>query len=159
MKKQTFPVTNIGSVSLLMVFIVLCLVTFATLSLSSATSDYRFSQNIATHNTQYYDASNKASLQLKEIDKLLLTAYQTNSSDYFNAAAKLIQSESDLTAEFSLKNSTITYQETVNDNRSLKVVLTLNKPGNFSNGFYRITSWQETSTADWKSDNSLNLIK
>ena len=35
MNKRKFPVTNIGSVSLLMIFIVLCMVTLAALSLSN----------------------------------------------------------------------------------------------------------------------------
>lgn len=41
MNKRKFPVTNIGSVSLLMIFIVLCMVTLAALSLSTASGSYR----------------------------------------------------------------------------------------------------------------------
>ena len=45
MNKRKFPVTNIGSVSLLMIFIVLCMVTLAALSLSTASGSYRFAQS------------------------------------------------------------------------------------------------------------------
>ena len=45
--KKHSPVVNIGSSLLLVIFLVLCLVTFATLSLSSARSDYGFSSRLA----------------------------------------------------------------------------------------------------------------
>lgn len=159
MKKQAFPVTNIGSVSLLMVFIVLCLVTFATLSLSSAASDYRFSQNIAEHNSCYYDASNSITLRLKEIDQVLQTAYKNNPSNYFQTAEAGLNELERLSTDFSHEEPAIIIQEATSDTRALVVALTLNKPEDQSNGFYRITSWKEVSTAEWKTDNNLNLVK
>ena len=51
MNKRKFPVTNIGSVSLLMIFIVLCMVTLAALSLSTASGSYRSAQTLAGHTT------------------------------------------------------------------------------------------------------------
>ena len=65
MKRRSYPVTNIGSVSLLMIFIVLCLVAFSALSLSGAVSDRQYSQKIARHNTEYYEASAQATGILK----------------------------------------------------------------------------------------------
>lgn len=56
MNKRKFPVTNIGSVSLLMIFIVLCMVTLAALSLSTASGSYRSAQTLAGHTTAYYRA-------------------------------------------------------------------------------------------------------
>ena len=47
--KKKLSITNIGTVSLLMIFIILCMVTFAALSLSSAAADHRFSQKMADH--------------------------------------------------------------------------------------------------------------
>lgn len=58
-KSQT-PVTTIGVPSLLVVFLILCLVTFACLSLSTAKSDYTYSEENAAHKTAYYEACNKA---------------------------------------------------------------------------------------------------
>lgn len=42
---------NIGSSSLLIIFLILSLVTFAVLSLSGAKSDYTFSEKLASHKT------------------------------------------------------------------------------------------------------------
>ena len=84
--KQQSTFINIGSSSLLMVFLVLCLTTFAILSLSSAQSDYSFSKKFAEHKTEYYEASSKAEMILGEIDQILaetakqVTAAQNNAA-------------------------------------------------------------------------------
>lgn len=67
--KKESSVINIGSSSLLVIFLILCLVTFATLTLSSAVSDYRFSQKLADRKTAYYEASNRAEELLSQIDE------------------------------------------------------------------------------------------
>ncbi len=59
-EKQQSYFVNIGSSSLLVIFLILCLVTFAILSLSSAKSDHSFSQRLAQHRRVYYEASAKA---------------------------------------------------------------------------------------------------
>ena len=75
-KKKSAPFVNIGSSSLLVIFMVLCLVTFATLSLSSAQSDYKFSQRLADRRTDYYTASNQAEEVLHSVDTVLAGAYE-----------------------------------------------------------------------------------
>jgi len=90
--KQQSTFINIGSSSLLMVFLVLCLTTFAILSLSSAQSDYSFSKKFAEHKTEYYEASSRAEMILGEIDQILaetskqVTAAQNNAVQ--NSAAQ-----------------------------------------------------------------------
>lgn len=54
-EKQKFGFVNIGTASLLVVFLTLCLVAFALLSLSTAKSDYEFSQKLAERTTAYYE--------------------------------------------------------------------------------------------------------
>ncbi|MBQ0018409.1 MAG: hypothetical protein KBS63_04240 [Clostridiales bacterium] len=54
-RKVSAPASNIGIASLLVVFLVLCLVVFATLSLSTALNDYSQSQKQAQHVTEYYE--------------------------------------------------------------------------------------------------------
>lgn len=52
-KKRSFGI-SIGSSSILVVFVVLCLTTFATLSLVSANADYRLSRKTADAAASYY---------------------------------------------------------------------------------------------------------
>ena len=69
--KQQSSFVNIGSSSLLIVFLVLCLATFSILSLSSAKSDYTLSERLAEHKNQYYEASSKAESVLDKVDATL----------------------------------------------------------------------------------------
>ena len=54
-KDQKSGFVNIGTASLLVVFLTLCLVSLAMLSLSTAKSDYEFSQKLAQKTTAYYN--------------------------------------------------------------------------------------------------------
>ena len=58
--RRQAPFVNVGSSLLLVIFLLLCLITFATLSFSSAQSDESFSQRIAQRKTDYYEACNQA---------------------------------------------------------------------------------------------------
>ena len=159
MKKKTYPVANIGSVSLPMVFIILCLVTFATLSLSSAAGDYKYSKDTARHNTEYYSACNEAERKLKEIDGILWNAYRNRSDDYYADAAALLNTVEGIALDLSSDEPILTFEEKINEDKALKIVLTLNNSDNLSGGFYRITSWQEISTAGWEGNDRLKLIE
>ena len=53
----------------------------------------------------------------------------------------------------------MTFEEKINEDKALKIVLTLNNSDNLSGGFYRITSWQEISTAGWEGNDRLKLIE
>ncbi len=159
MKKPSFPVTNIGSVSLLMTFIVLCLVTFSTLSLSGSVSEYHYSQKLAQHNQDYYEASNTATRTLQEIDTILHDTYTRNRDSYYSSADRQLALLNGITADFSKETPTVTYEVPVTEKRSLKVVLSLNKPGQMQEGYYKITSWKEIASSEWNGDDQLNLFK
>ena len=58
---------NIGASSILVIFIIVCLVTFSVLSLVSATADYRLCQKVAERNTSYYEATSRAQVRLMEL--------------------------------------------------------------------------------------------
>ena len=53
---------NIGSASILLVFVILCLVSFAVLSIVSANADSRLSTRVLERTTAYYDACRQSSL-------------------------------------------------------------------------------------------------
>ena len=52
-EKAPAPFFNIGASSLLVIFLILCLVTFAILTLTSAKSDADFAEKLAYHKTNY----------------------------------------------------------------------------------------------------------
>ena len=59
-KKTSYSPTNIGTSFLLVIFIILCMVIFAVLSLSSALKDYDASKQNAERAAAYYQACNEA---------------------------------------------------------------------------------------------------
>ena len=67
-EKKSVPFLSIGSSSLLVVFLVLCLVIFAMLTLTGTQSDYRFSRQLADRRTAYYAACNQAEEQIASLD-------------------------------------------------------------------------------------------
>lgn len=77
---------NIGIISFMVVFIILCLVTFAILSLSSAYSNLNTTNKSIEHMNQYYELSSQGEMFLKDIDDSLYQLYQKTSTknEYFH---------------------------------------------------------------------------
>lgn len=67
-KSIGFPV---GTSSLLMIFIVLCLTTFAAISYIKANNDFKLSLKSAQSMTEYYQADSEAEKMVKNIDDSL----------------------------------------------------------------------------------------
>lgn len=80
-EKAPAPFFNIGASSLLVIFLILCLVTFAILTLTSAKSDADFAAKLAHHKINYYAACNTAESTLDEIDAILADAWQLSDTD------------------------------------------------------------------------------
>lgn len=86
--KRKIPLTNIGSVSLIMIFIILCMVIFAVLSLSESTGDYNFTRKLADHTAAYYTASNQAEEVLSDIDDIILSCVEETTGAYIQTDAQ-----------------------------------------------------------------------
>ena len=77
MKKLSAPFRlNVGSSFVLVVFVVLCLVTFATLSIVSAAANEKASRRTMERTTAYYTACNQAEDILGQVDESLQNAEQ-----------------------------------------------------------------------------------
>ena len=158
MKKHSYPVTNIGSVSLLMTFIVLCLVIFATLALSGALGEYQYSRKIADYNADYYEASNAAMETFREIDGILHDAYGASPENYSLILEETLSGLEGVTADFTGAEPTLAYQVPVNDTQNLNVILTVSLSPAADEGYLRITAWQKVPAAEWNGDESVELI-
>lgn len=154
--KRQAPFVNIGSSLLLVIFLVLCLVTFATLSLSSARSDESFSRRMADRKTEYYEAAGQAEDLLAQIDQLLEeTALKSGKNRWTALDFGSISPE----IHYDADNTAVSYQVPINDKQSLDVVLLLNTPEEAAqSGYYRIHKWQTVNTEKWESDDTLNLM-
>lgn len=68
MKRKTPTIFNVGISSILVIFILLSLVSFATLALITARSDYMLSQKYADRIHTYYAAHNEAVQKWNELN-------------------------------------------------------------------------------------------
>ncbi len=66
-KKTSYPPLNMGISLMLVIFIILCMVVFSVLSLSTSLKDYNYSEQNAENTKTYYEACNQAELELASI--------------------------------------------------------------------------------------------
>ena len=143
MSKQREFRVNVGTSSILLIFIILCLVAFATLSIVSASADYKLSRKVADRTGNYYEAANQAERYIASIDKTLQNVYS--------------QAE-DEEAYFATVGHSKSYLIPISDLQSLSVKLELLYPTTAEDTFYRITSWQVITTGELEYENSYNFI-
>ena len=176
--KQQSYFFNIGSSSLLVIFLVLCLVTFAILSLSSARSDYSFSEKMAAHKQEYYEASERAEIVVGRIDEVLYqvsdkiglvsqsdSAGQSDTGEAFAAyltevgtALKGAQIEGiSLQLEQLEADGMISFQVPAGEQQALVVTLQV-KDCRENPYYYEIKAWKIMNTGDWQKEQPLNLM-
>lgn len=135
---------GIGSSSILVIFVILCLVSFATLSIVSANADYKLSTKILDRTTAYYEAQNQAEESLAQLDNSLRRAYGTVSSS----------------AEFfDLTGRETSFLIPVSDLQSLEVTVQILYPDNSDGSFYQVLSRKVITTRELDYESTLNVIK
>ncbi len=70
-KKTSRPLLTTGTSTLLLIFVSLCLLTFAVLSFLSARADQNLSRKTAERTSAYYETCNQAEDRLGETDRML----------------------------------------------------------------------------------------
>lgn len=143
MKQKRYGV-NVGSSSLLIIFVIVCLVSFAALSIVSANSDYKLTKRMAQRATDYYSACNSAYRALADIDRTLLSIYETSGS------------EEDYYAQ---TGHTKSFAYPVSDIQSLRVVIEIHYPESSGDARYTITEWRLITTGTLEYDQSLPVFQ
>ena len=113
---------GVGVSSILVIFVLLCLVTFATLSLVSARADRNLSQKAVDHTLEYYTASNQAEQILAQADNLLAdcAALASSSAEYQTLAASALAALGEL--EDTDGSVTLCYSVPINENQTLRSI-------------------------------------
>lgn len=129
-KKKQFGM-NIGSASILLVFVILCLVSFAVLSIVSANADSKLSTRVLERTTAYYTACNQAEQSLAGMDHTLRRIYESSDSEE---------------AYFASVGHGKSYVIPISDLQSLQVTIEILYPVTAEDSFYKITAWQVLNT-------------
>lgn len=154
MEKSRKPILGVGTSSILLIFVLLCMITFAVLSLVSARSDYRLSQKNAEHIEDYYEAENKANEILMTIDKCLEEQYTLygNTEEYLQHVKSVLEDTEGIT--FSSRRK-IEYHVPAGTKQELYVALVLPEELKEGDSYYQIKSWKLINTETWQSDETL----
>ncbi len=138
---------SVGSSSILIIIVILCLVCFAGLSIVSATADYKLSSRLAERTTQYYKASNLANKKLADLDRAFCLIYQESSSEeeYFQ---KIKESYAD----------SLTFSYPVSDTQALSVSVLPVYPESEAGAFFQVSCFQVITTEEIELDNSLPVL-
>lgn len=140
---------NIGTSSILIIIVILCLVCFSGLSITSANADYRLSKRLADRTTAYYDACNQAQSTLATLSTQLEELYQQSSSkaDYENKIKESLQ-------------DSLSFSYSINENQTLQVSVSPLYPDTDTaeNNFFQITGWQIVNSVSPELDTSLPVF-
>lgn len=142
-KKNNFPM-NIGLSSILLIFVVLCLVSFGVLSIASANADRKLSQKVLNRSIAYYNACNQAEDMLKDLDTQLHDAYVSSQdvSTYLDYVSQL--------------DTVYTYP--ISDLQELQVILDYSVPNDTDGTLYKIKSWKVINLENLEYDEQLHVI-
>lgn len=138
MKKKKYPVVNIGTVSILTVFVILCMVTFAALSWLTAGRSARYNDQVRERTEAWYQAVSDAYETIAAIDQELTGYWESGRWD--------------------LAEETYTFTVPVDDTSELSVCLTTHAPSWDDPTLYTVTQFTEISTQEWEGDNSMQLM-
>lgn len=142
-KRNEFSL-NVGTSSILFIFVILCLISFAVLALASAMSDKRLSERVADNTTAYYEACNEAERMLADTDTALKAVYDTGISR---------------TGYYEKTGKKMTFSVPVTDMQTLNVEIKILYPENEGDTFYEIEKWQVETTGEFEIDDSLPVFK
>lgn len=145
---------SIGTSSILVIFVLLCLVTFAVLSLVSANADSRLNEKNTAHVQAYYAAEDTAYTDLAALDKALNELYVQKGDGY--AAALAAQSELagwTLSSDGTALSAALSVP--VSDVQTLTVELALPAKRTSAGALYTITAWRLATAGEWQPDDAL----
>ena len=147
-KKELRGFSNFGFSTILLSFVMICVVTFSALSLITAYSDYKLSKKVADKNQSYYEAEMKAYEKLMEIDQILVECYKssTDEADYYSKA------------QVALANHNLAFMEPISEDHYLSVEIAILYPTDNPDCFYKILQWKSVYEKEFPEEEHLNLI-
>lgn len=126
--------SHVGSASILLIFTVLSIISFATLTLVNSKADYNLSSNLADRQKSYYEACHKGNAFVAAVN----SGYQEGA-----------------------ENGIIKESVPLSDNQSLDISILTNSANNSANSDNtdNIIQWQIVNHSDFSYDTTLPVFK
>lgn len=151
-EKKQFLSSPMGYSFLLTIMIILILVVFSVLSLSTSLRDYNYSKRIAEKTTAYYEANSQAYDIFQQIDEDIAK------SNTWEDAWKAISEVAEVTVLTDDEMSaTVYYEVEITTHQKLQVMLEVNA-GEDGQVSYKIMKWKEVPSETWESDTNLPVM-
>ena len=140
-----------GGASILLIFVLLCLTTFATLSIVSANADYKLTQRNALAVEEYYAADSAANEKLALVAAALSGGAPEEGTPAERCAAALAGLDG-VTVQEAVAGARVSFAVEISATRELQVSLLVGQDLSWS-----IASWQAVTTEEWVEQNSIEL--
>lgn len=158
-KKENRGFSNFGFSTILLSFVMICVVTFSALALVTANSDYRLSKKVAEKTSAYYAAQELAYEKLMALDELFISCYSASTGDdaYFGR----IEAHSKDYGTFlaTADGYYLLFEEPIAEDQHLSVKLRIQHPVTDSDPFFEIVEWKSVYTREAPEDEFLDLIQ
>lgn len=113
MSRKANSASSVGSASILLIFTVMCLISFATLTLVNSKADYNLSKKLAERQAAYYAACHKGNAFVAAVN----SGYNKEKGDTFQESIPISDSQTlDITI---MTNSS---KKTFNSNNSCSII-------------------------------------
>ena len=157
-RKSAPGFSNFGFSTILLAFVMICIVTIAALSLITASSDYKLSQKVADKNSAYYAAEKEAFEYLSQIDEILASSYSKaiGANSYYKEVEKSLQNLSN--GSYERASGTFSYTVPITENQDLEIQLRIHYPTNDSSAMYEIITWKSVYEEIEIDEGTLDLI-
>lgn len=151
MEKKNSGGMNIGTSSILVTFVLLCLVTFAALSYLSAQSDLRLSTQAAERTASYYDANRMGEIYLANIDSLLAKHASAckDANEYLNGVEGIFSDNGSIVVTKEDKDVFLSYKIVVSKAQNLDVKLRVCYPDDNDGKVFYIDKWSTQINPDY----------
>jgi phosphatidate phosphatase APP1 len=145
-KKSRFSVPHMGASLLLVTFLILCLLMFATLSVTSARSNYLLAERSAQRQADYYSAVNAA----QEVLAAVTADTSASVTDTSLGEVTIAQSTDDA------GHTILSWEIPFTDTQALAVTVDIPDPAQAQS--YTVTQWQTISTQTWVGTQTITVL-
>jgi len=154
--KKNFSVSvGIGAPSLMTIFLIISMLSFAVLSYMTSLADYRFAERREERSTAYHQASNESEITLSRMQSVLQAVYETSEPNSFYDNAIKAFGEYDVDPE----HHSLTFRTPIRETQDLRVTIRLRQPEHAGDRLFDIIEWRVVQTGDWVPDHSMNLME
>lgn len=149
-------IISTGTTTIVLIFVLLCLLTFSVLSLVSARANLRLSQKSADRTSAYYEAENLANDILIRVNECLVKNQDQEEETFLkNVRSELAESEEITFTD----DRTLAWSVPLAENQYLKAEIRISSEPFSDGAYYEIISWNTYNDYDWGSDEPLPLLQ